>query len=142
MNLPDTPGLRLLFSALVFCRAAKLLHDEDPNASAWAPCFVNLGLAIELGLKGFLREQGMSEAEQMALRHDLVRAFDAALARGFKPSHPLQLTLAKEINPHYKDMSLRYQNGTSVSLPPLEDAIYMTRLLLNDINIQCTEKYQ
>jgi hypothetical protein len=103
---------------------------------------VNLGLAIELGLKGFLREHGMSEAEQIALRHDLVRAFDAALACGFKPSHPLQQTLAKEINPHYKDMSLRYQNGTSVSLPPLKDAIYMTRLLLNDIYIQCTEKYR
>jgi hypothetical protein len=95
MSLPDTPGLRLLSSAMAFCRAATLLHAEDPKALAWAPCFVNLGLAIELGLKGFLREQGMTEAEQKAFGHDLVSAFDAALAGGFKPSNPLQQELSR-----------------------------------------------
>jgi hypothetical protein len=98
VTLPDTPGLRLISSALAFCRAATLLHEGDLKSLAWAPCFVNLGLAIELGLKGFLREQGMTEAEQRAFQHDLVRAFDAAVARGFEPSHPLQRTLAEEIN--------------------------------------------
>ena len=84
----------------------------------------------------------MSEAEQKTFQHDLVRAFDAALARGFKPSHPLQLALAKEINPHYKDMSLRYQVGTSVNLPLLGDAINVAELLMRALYIQCTEKYR
>lgn len=47
MNLPDTPGLRLLSNGMAFWRAAKLLHEDDPKSLAWAPCFVNLGLAIE-----------------------------------------------------------------------------------------------
>jgi hypothetical protein len=93
MSLPDTPGLRLISSALAFLRAATLLHEEDPQSRAWAPCFVNLGLAIELGLKGFSREHGMSEAEQIALRHNLVNAFQEALARGFKQTNPLQLKI-------------------------------------------------
>ncbi|MGH7112157.1 MAG: hypothetical protein ACREFK_17245 [Stellaceae bacterium] len=142
MTLPDTPGLRLLSSALAFCRAAELLHEDAFGSLAWAPCFVNLGLAIELGLKGFLRENGMSEAQQKAFQHDLVCTFKAALARGFNPPHVLLEALVNEINPHYKDMSLRYQIGTSVNLPPLEDAIVATRLLLHTLYIQCTTKYR
>ena len=141
MSLPDTPGLRLTSSALAFWKAAKLLHEDDPQSLAWAPCYVNLGLAIELGLKGFLREQGMSEAEQIALSHDLVKAFQESCARGFRPTHPLQSTLAAEINPHYKDMSLRYQNGLGVNLPPLADAIRVAQLLIEALYIQSTAKY-
>ena len=142
MSLPDTPGLRLISSATAFWRAAKLLHEYDPQSRAWAPCFVNLGLAIELGLKGFSREHGMSEAEQIALRHDLVKAFQESCARGFRPTHPLQSKLADEINPHYKDMSLRYQIGVSADLPLLEDAINATYSLVQALYHQSTAKYR
>jgi hypothetical protein len=141
-SLPDTPGLRLIGGAIAFWKAAKLLHEDDSQEEAWAPCFVNLGLAIELGLKGFLREQGMSDAEQKALGHDLVKAFQESLARGFRPTHPLQSTIADELNPHYKDMSLRYQVGGSVSLPPLKDAIEVTQLLMFALHQQSTAKYK
>jgi hypothetical protein len=91
-SLPDTQGLRLIGSGIAFWKAAKLLHEDDlrtnPQALAWAPCFAILGLAIEVGLKGFLREQGMSDTEQKALGHDLVKAFHESLARGFRPTHP------------------------------------------------------
>jgi hypothetical protein len=142
MSLPDTQGLRLISSGIAFWKAAKLLHEDDPQSLAWAPCFVNLGLAIELGLKGFLREQGMSDAEQKALGHDLVKAFQESLARGFCPTHPLQSKLADEINPHYKDMSLRYQIGASVDLPLLKDAIYVTQLLMDALHQQSAAKYK
>jgi hypothetical protein len=142
MSLPDMPGLRQLSSALAFCRMAELLHKVDPRSLAWAPCFYNLGQAIELGLKGFLREHGMDEAQQRALGHDLVRTFEAALAGGFKSPHVLLAALVNEIGPHYKDMSLRYQIGTGVNLPPLEDAIGATQLLLNTLYTQCTAKYR
>ena len=142
LNLPDTQGLRLISSAMAFWRAAKLLHEYDPQSLAWAPCFVNLGLAIELGLKGFSREHGMSEAEQIALGHDLVKAFQESCARGFRPTHPLQSKLAAEINPHYKDMSLRYQNGVSANLPPLADAIDVAQLLIEALYLQSTAKYR
>jgi hypothetical protein len=119
-----------------------LLHEDDPRLLTWAPCFVNLGLAIELGLKGFLREQGMSDAEQKALGHDLVKAFQDSLARGFRPTHPLQSKLADEINPRYKDMSLRYQTGVSANLPLLENAINVTSSLVQALHLQSTAKYR
>jgi hypothetical protein len=142
MSLPDTPGLRLLSSAFAFWRAAKLLHEDDPRSLAWAPCFVNLGLAIELGLKGFLREKGMSDAEQKALGHDLVKAFQESVVRGFSPTHALQSRLADEINPHYKDMSLRYQIGGGADLPLLQDAINVTSSLMQALYHQSTARYR
>ena len=142
MSLPDTPGLRLISSGIAFWKAAKLLHEDDPQSLAWAACFVNLGLAIELGLKGFLREQGLSEAEQKALGHDLVKAFRESVARGFRPTHPLQSKLADEINPHYKDMSLRYQIGMSLDLPLLNDAISVAWSLMEALHQQSTGQYR
>lgn len=141
-SLPDTQGLRLISSGIAFWKAAQLLHRDDPESLAWAPCFVNLGLAIELGLKGFLRERGMSEAEQKGLNHDLVKAFDQSIIRGFCPTHPLQSQLAKDLNPHYKDMSLRYQNGISVDLPLLQDAIDVTWSLMNALWLQSVTHYK
>jgi len=93
-------------------------------------------LAIELGLKGFLREKGMSETKQRALNHDLVKAFETAVRCGFKPTHKLQERLVRDLDPHYKDMSLRYSAGTSVELLRLPQAIPVTRLLLYDLHTQ------
>jgi hypothetical protein len=84
----------------------------------------------------------MSDAEQKALGHDLVKAFQESLARGFCPTHPLQSKLADEINPHYKDMSLRYQIGVSVNLPLLKHAIPVTGLLMEALHQQSTAKYK
>jgi hypothetical protein len=96
-----------------------------------------------LGLKGFLREQGISDAEQKDLGHELVKAFQESLARGFRPTDPLQSKLADEINPHYKDMRrLRYQIGVSANLPLLEDAINVTSSLRQALSLQSTAKYR
>jgi len=84
----------------------------------------------------------MSEAEQIALGHDLVKAFQESFARGFRPTHPLQSKLADEMNPHYKDMSLRYQLGESANLPLLADAINVTHLLIEALFLQSTAKYR
>jgi hypothetical protein len=142
MNLPDTPGLRLLSSGAAFLSAAKLLHESDPKSLTWAPCFVNIGLAIELGLKGFLRENGVSEAQQIAIGHNLEKAFSEAVRLRFMPPHPAQGAFVKELNPHYKDMSLRYQIGESVSLPELRNAIAITDLLIGALLLQCAAKYR
>lgn len=56
----------------------------------------------------------MSELKRKALGHDLIKAFDTALSCGFVPSDPRYQMLVTEINPGYKDMSFRYQIGTSV----------------------------
>jgi hypothetical protein len=58
----------MISSEIAFWKAAKLLHEDDPQSLAWAPCFVNLGFAIELGLKGLLQEQGISDEEQKSPR--------------------------------------------------------------------------
>jgi hypothetical protein len=71
-----------------------------------------------------------------------VKAFQESLARGFRPTHPLQSKLADEINPHYKDMSLRYQIGMSANLPLLEDAINVTPSLMQALHLQSTAKYR
>lgn len=84
----------------------------------------------------------MSDAEQKALGHDLVKAFQEAVTQGFRPTHPLQSRLADEVNPYYKDMSLRYQIGVSVNLPLLENAINVTSLLMQALHLQATAKYR
>lgn len=140
-SLPDTPGLRLISSGLSYCKAAELLHLSDPNSVEWAPCFAIVGLAIEVGLKGYLREHGMSEAQQRRLGHDLADAFRQAVSHGFKPSHPLQEALAVELSPHYKDMSLRYQIGASLDLPVVKDVIEVARSLIHDLYVQTRVKY-
>jgi hypothetical protein len=84
----------------------------------------------------------MSDSEQKSLGHDLVKTFRESLARGFRPTDLLQSKLVDEINPHYKDMSLRYQIGESVDLPLLKDAICVTWLLMKAVHQQCTTKYE
>lgn len=141
-HLPDTPGLRLLSSAWGFRRAAELLHQDDPRSLTWAPCFAILGLAIEVALKGFSREHGMSEAKQIALGHDLIKAFDTALSCGFVPSDPRYQMLVAAITPGYKDMSFRYQIGTSVVLPRLEDIMQVVQAFIYELYEQGTQKYR
>jgi len=46
------------------------------------------------------------------------------------------------MNPHYKDMSLRYQLGESANLPLLADAINVTHLLIEALFLQSTAKYR
>jgi len=132
----DRPGRRLIGAATAFCRCAQLLHEHDEQSGAWAICFVNLGFAIELGLKGYLRETGGSEKEQRGLRHDLLAAFRLAQSRGFVPSHPAQEQLIVELNPHFKDMTLRYVEGTVIELPPIEAAIQVVWMLLRELHEQ------
>lgn len=132
----DRPGRRMIGGALAFLRSATLLLEFDPQALAWATMFVQLAFAIELGLKAYLREEGLSEKDQFYLRHDLVKAFELAVAAGFKPRHPAVEMLIRELNPHHKDMSLRYLTGTSVDLPKIEDSIVVVGWLLQDLHEQ------
>ena len=125
-----TPGRRLGGGAFAFLRAAELLHKDDPASWAWATCFVNVGFALGLALKGFIREKGGDEKDQKAVGHDLWQAFLLAVDKGFKPSNAFSAWLIREINPHYKDMSLRYLVGGAVELPPLPQAIAITRMLM------------
>jgi hypothetical protein len=99
-----------------------------------------VGLALEVSLKGFLREHGMDEGGQRKLGHDL-EAFREAVAHGFKLGNPFQEKLAGEISPHYKDMSFRYQIGTSVNLPAMQDMIGVARSLVHDLYMQTRAKY-
>ena len=136
-HLADTPGRRLAGGAFAFLRAAELLHEDDPASWAWATCFVNVGFALELALKGFIREKGGDEKDQKAVGHDLWQAFLLAIDRGFKPSNAFSAWLVREISPHFKDMSLRYLIGGAVELPPISQAIGITRLLILDVHEQC-----
>ncbi len=115
---------------MAFLRAAELLLESDPRLLAWSAMFVNLGLAIELGLKGFFREKGGSEEQQVRLGHDLVATYQVVCAQGFRPPRPLCETLITEVNLAYKNMSLRYLVGTKLDLPHVGDAIIVTRELL------------
>ena len=121
---------------MAFLQSARLLLAHDPEALAWATMFSHLGNAIELGLKAYLREMGMTEKEQMALRHDLEKAFEKAVERGYQPPHPALEALIKELNPHHKDTSLRYLVGTSVNLPEVSDAIVVVGWLLQSLHEQ------
>ena len=123
--------------ASAFLRAAELLHENDPASWAWATCFVNIGFAIELGLKAFLRENGMSENGQRALGHDLAETYRTAVIQGFRSSHPAQAALIDQLSPHFSDMSLRYLTGEWVHLPGIPGAIAAAQSLLLDVHEQC-----
>ena len=133
----DTPGRRLAGGAFAFLRAAELLHQSDPASWAWATCFVNIGFALELGLKGFIREKGCTEKEQRDVGHDLRKAYELAVAQGYRSSSSLQVRLIEAINPHFQDMSLRYLSGEWIELPGIPEAIDVARLLLLDVHEQC-----
>ena len=135
-NPKDTPGRRLLGGAWAFWRSAQLLYEFDPQALAWATMFVHMNLAIELALKGFLREKGYSEKQQVDLGHNLAKAFACARQEGFQPSHQAQEALILELNPHHQDMSLRYLQGTSVNLPVVRDALAIVLSLVRDLHTQ------
>ena len=132
----DTPGRRLIGGAFAYWRAAELLYAFDPTSLAWATGFTNLGLAIELSLKGFIRERGGSEAQQRSLNHYIGRALTQAKDMGFQPSHPAIAEFVLELDPHYSDMSLRYLFGTSVELATMPNAIAIVHRLLMDVSAQ------
>lgn len=132
----DTPGHRLAGGAFAFLRAVELLHKDDPASWAWATCFVNIGFALELALKAFIREKGGTEKEQRGLGHDLAEAYTTAIMRGFRSSHHLQKSLVEKLAPHFKDMSLRYLTGEWIELPRITEAIHIARQLILDVHEQ------
>ena len=133
-SFPDTPSTRLIGGAYGFLRAATLLYEDRIQEPLWAQCFINIGLATELGLKAYLFSRGMTRTEIKAYKHDLSTLLEACVSHGFKVSHPAVTECLSAINPSYKDMSLRYMEGDPVQmLPPIPATIAVVRLLLGDL---------
>ena len=133
----ETPGLLLAMNAHAFLRGAETLHGSDPNAGSWTACFTNIGFAVELALKAYIREKGGSEKLQRRLGHDLVAAYDEAVQRGFTPFDDRQVKLIQDISPTFSDMTVRYGTCGWVQLPTIEVALQVARGLVEDVWGQC-----
>jgi hypothetical protein len=129
----EMPGLALAMNASAFLRAAETLHDSDPSGWGWVACYVNIGFAVELALKAYLREKGGSEKLQKRLGHDLVAAYSEAVQRGYSPSDDLQSLLVRDVSPSFQDMSVRYGTFGWIELPAIEAALWVARGLVEDV---------
>ena len=131
----NSQSARLRGQAVGFFKAAQLLFD-DAGAEPWATIFVNLGFAIELGLKSYVVHRGGSERDIRKLGHDLTAALNECSRRGYKPGNSLFPQLIADISPTHKDHSVRYLRGTGATLPKIPFALAGTGALLVDIHEQ------
>jgi|CXWL01.1.fsa_nt_gi hypothetical protein len=132
----QTTPLGLLRYALEYYAAADAADDaigDDDGHEVHAPMVVNflVGQAIELGLKAFLLESGLSVDELRSRKygHDLIALFDEAKTRGFANGGEVgarERAMLMLLNPSYKDRELQYSKaGTKEAFPvfgPLEEA--------------------
>ena len=133
-NLDDS-GLALAMNASAFLRAAEALHESEPAGWGWTAFYVNIGFAVELALKAYVREKGGSASDQLGLGHNLVAAYHAAVSRGYQPSDPLQQRLVEDISPPLMDV--RYGTCGLIPLPLIEAALKVARGLVEDVWRQC-----
>ncbi len=124
-----TTPLGLLRYALEFFAAAHATNDaigDDLGHEMHAPMVVNflVGQALELALKAYLLDQGLSVAQlRRSYGHDLVTLFDDAREKGFggdrlRPSDRAILGL---LNGPYKARDLQYFTaGTKPAFPVFE----------------------
>ncbi len=133
MSTDAEMGRRLISAALAHLRAAELLHEDDPKGLAWPVCYVEIGLALELGLKGFLRAGGGTAGEQRKLGHNLKRLWRRVQTGGYTPSSPHAATLIEDLAKTYQDMTLRYIEGEELNLMRLQDVIQVCRAFLLEL---------
>lgn len=82
-------------------RAEEFASGAASREVASEPTAYGQAIAIELSLESFLHGRGWSDERTRAeLRHDLVRALDAAEAAGLAPDADLR-TLARVLNVFY-----------------------------------------
>ena len=132
----QTAPLGLLRYALEYYAAANAADNaigDDHGHEIHAPMVVNflVGQAVELGLKAFLLQEGLSVDELRSRKygHDLIALFDEAKARGFAKGDEVgahERGMLQLLNGPYKDRELQYfKAGTKEAFPvfgPLEAA--------------------
>lgn len=112
--------------AEAYRRAALLVHPrEEPGSDPdmLPPALFLLSHAVELALKAFLLSKGVSdgrnegELKHPAVRHDLVRLYDLALAHGFVASGPHFDGVVDWLGPFHSGHAFRYRQTGAVELP-------------------------
>ena len=131
-----TTPLGLLRYAIEYYAAADAADDaigDDHGHEIHAPMVVNflVGQALELGLKAFLLQAGLTVEDLRARKygHDLLALFDEAKARSFAKDGEVgarERAMVLLLNGPYKDRELQYfKAGTKEAFPvfgPLQEA--------------------
>jgi hypothetical protein len=127
---PDRPphemAVGYIRDAEAYRRAALLVHPrEEPGSDPdmLPPALFLLSHAVELALKAFLLSQGVpdgwgeGELKHPAVRHDLVRLHDLALAHSFVASGPHFDEVVDWLGPFHRGHAFRYRQTGAVELP-------------------------
>lgn len=132
----QTTPLGLLRYAIEYYAAADAADDaigDDHGHGIHAPMVVNflVGQAVELALKAYLLQAGVSVAELKSKKfgHDLLALFDEAMTRGIGNGQMIgerARAMLNLLNSPYKDRELQYfKAGTKEAFPvfgPLQEA--------------------
>lgn len=127
---PDRPphemAVGYIRDAEAYRRAALLVHPrEEPGSDPdmLSPALFLLSHAVELALKAYLLSQGVpdgwgeGELKHPAVRHDLVRLHDLALAHGFVANGPHFDGVVEWLGPFHRGHAFRYRQTGAAELP-------------------------
>ncbi|WP_243970294.1 hypothetical protein [Methylobacterium sp. J-026] len=112
--------------AEAYRRAALLVHPrEEPGSDPdmLPPALFLLSHAVELALKAYLLSQGVpdgwneGELKHPAVRHDLVRLHDLAVAHGFVANGPHFDGIVDWLGPFHRGHAFRYRQTGWATLP-------------------------
>jgi hypothetical protein len=131
-----TTGLALWRYSHDYLKAAQNLCESDRVACHESQALHHLcAQGIEFALKAFLRIRGMDTDElETGIRHSLLAALHAALARGLAPP-PAHVTAAiRMIAPHHGDDEFRYLALEAIGrFPDLEPLLTAGTWLLDEV---------
>jgi hypothetical protein len=115
--------------ARAYVNAAEQLVDFD-NVG---PRYFLFCHALELALKAYILASGGNQKELQAIRHDLMKGYDRALALGYKPADTRTAEIVAWLNPYHRDHMFRYKTTGLRILPTGEDLTAVCKSMLNEI---------
>lgn len=114
---PMTSTARELYRAAVamhdMTRLAEphILPRGESQPAVYLGYYFNLGFAVELYLKAFLRDVTGEDVSKYG--HDLHNLLEAALVNGFNFQENAMADIVKIIGPEHRDLKFRYAEGAS-----------------------------
>lgn len=123
---PHEMAVGYIRDAEAYRQAALLVHPrEEPgsNPDLLSPALFLLSHAVELALKAYLLSQGVpdgwgeGELKHPAVRHDLVRLHNLALAHSFVASGPHFDVVVDWLGPFHRGHAFRYRQTGGVRVP-------------------------
>jgi hypothetical protein len=122
-------------------RGGRCIAEGAPRDTfPWPAFYAEIGYALELSLKAFMRSRGATEQECAAVHHDLRRAVKKASERGLEPLAPPVEDLINRIGRHHQKRRFQYLLPIDEKkLPDAAEALAAMRVHMDDMARQMAE---